>query len=180
MNTVPVAHRLRIIFFVLIFSLSIYAQQPLNEHLQFLAPYVNKTWNGTFVDTTAEKPMHDVAHWEQVLNGQAVRILHSVNDGIYGGETIIYWDKQKETVVYYYFTTAGFYTNGTMKNETDKIICHEYVTGNQNGISEVRSTTRLLSDGKMDVTAEFLKNGTWISGHRIIYKEDDSVKVIFK
>ena len=32
----------------------------------------------------------------------------------------------------------------------------------------------------MDVTAEFLKNGTWIPGHRIIYKEDASTKVIFK
>jgi hypothetical protein len=180
MNGVPVTHSLRVIFFLLGFSFSVFAQQPLNEHLQFLAPYVNKTWKGTFVDSTAEKPMHDIARWEQILNGQAVRMLHSVDDGIYGGETIVYWDKQKQEVIYYYFTTAGFYTTGTMKTETGSIVCHEFVTGNQNGITEVRSTDRLLPDAKMDVTAEFLKDGVWIPGHRIIYKADAAAKVKFK
>ncbi len=180
MNALLHKHAVKISFFLLIYTLSVSAQEPLNEHLQFLAPYMNKTWKGIFVDTTAEKPMYDVSAWERTLNGQAVRILHSVNDGQYGGETIIYWDKQKQDVVYYYFTTAGFYTNGTMKIEGNTIICHEYVTGNQNSITEVRSTTRMSTDGKMHTEAEFMQNAKWIPGHKIIYSEDTTAKVIFK
>ena len=180
MNTLLQKYAVKIYFFLLIFSLSVSAQEPLNEHLQFLAPYMNKTWKGIFVDSTATKPMYDISTWERTLNGQAVRILHSVNDGEYGGETIIYWDKLKQTVVYYYFTTAGFYTNGIMKVEGNKIISHEYVTGNQNDISEVRSTTYMSTAGKMCTEAEFLQNGSWIPGHKIIYGEDAAAKLIFK
>jgi hypothetical protein len=180
MDAQGVNYNLRVFFCWLVFSLSAFAQEPLNEHLQFLAPYVNKTWKGVFVDSTASKPMYDVAIWERVLNGQAVRILHSVNDGEYGGETIVYWDKLKLNVVYYYFTTAGFYTTGTMKVEGSTIINHEYVSGNQNGITEVRSTSRIFPDGKMQAEAEYLQNGKWIPGHKIIYSEDTAAKVIFK
>lgn len=169
-----------IVLYLFIYSVSVYAQEQLNEHMQFLRPYVHKTWKGIFVDSTAAKPMYDVSSWERALNGQAVRILHSVDNGEYGGETIIYWDKTKQSVVYYYFTTAGFYTSGTMKAEGDAVISHEYVTGNQNGITEVRSTTRLLPDGKMRAEAEFLQNGKWIPGHTIVYTEDATAKVIFK
>jgi hypothetical protein len=170
---------LKIILFLVINCVSAYAQETMNEHLQFLMPCLNKTWKGIIVDSTSEKPMYDVSSWQRILNGQAVRILHSVNDGLYGGETLIYWDKEQQQVVYYYFTTAGFYTHGFMKVEDDKISCHEYVTGNQRGITEVRSNTRILADGKMEVLAEFLQNGKWIFGHKIVYSEDTAAKVVF-
>ena len=66
--------------------------------------------------------MYDVSRWERALNGRAVRILHADNDGVYGGESIIMWDKEKESLVFYSFTTAGFCTHGTMKYENGKFI----------------------------------------------------------
>jgi hypothetical protein len=91
--------------------------EPLNEQLLPLKPFIGKTWRGVLKDSTPEKPMVDVSHWERALNGQAVRVLHSLNNGMYGGETIIMWDPQKESLVFFYFTTAGFFTQGTIKFE---------------------------------------------------------------
>ncbi len=151
-----------------------------NEHLKPFLPFVGKTWRGEFANSTPEKPMVDISRWELVLNGQAIRILHSVNDGIYGGETIIMWDKEKEKLVFFYFTTAGFYTTGTFSLEGEKFVSHEMVTGNQNGITEVKATGELLPDGRMHSKSQYLQNGKWVDGHEIFYKEDPTARVVFK
>ncbi len=78
----------------------------LDEPLMPFAPLVGKTWKGEFKESTPERPLFDVSRWERALNGKAVRVLHSVNDGVYGGETIITWDAKKNGLVYWYFTAA--------------------------------------------------------------------------
>lgn len=151
-----------------------------NEHLKPFLPFVGKTWQGQFADSTAKEPMVDVSRWELILNGQAIRVMHSVNDGIYGGETIIYWDKDKQQLLFFYFTTAGFYTTGTFSIEGTKFISHERVTGNQNGITEVKATGELLPDGRLRSKSQYLQNGQWVDGHEIFYRENPMAKVIFK
>jgi hypothetical protein len=154
--------------------------ETLIKPLEPFKPYIGKTWRGAFQDSTPEKPMVDVSRWERALNGQAVRILHSVNDGAYGGETLIIWDKEKESLVFYYFTTAGFFTKGKIWFEDGKMISHEKVSGNSQGITEVRATGELLGDRRMRSKAEFFKNGRGVPGHEIIYVEDKNATVIFK
>lgn len=156
------------------------SEENLVPQLEVLRPYLGKTWKGFFADSTPEKPMYDIATWERALNGQAVRTLHSVNDGEYGGESIIFWDSVKQSLVYFYFTTAGFYTNGTMTFEEGKVISHEYVTGNQNGITEVKSIAEILPDGKLHNKSQYFQNGQWVDGHEITYEEAPNAKVIFK
>jgi hypothetical protein len=151
-----------------------------NEHLKPFLPFVGKTWKGEFANSTPEKPMYDVSRWELILSGQAIRIMHSVNDGVYGGETIIYWDKDKQQLLFFYFTTAGFYTTGTFSIEGEKFISHEMVTGNQNGITEVKATGEMLPDGKMRSKSLYLQLGKWVDGHEIFYKEDPTARVVFK
>lgn len=92
----------------------------INEHLKPLLPFVGKTWKGEFPNSTPEKPVYDVQHWELILNGQAIRIMHSLNDGDYGGKAIVMWDKEKEQLIYFYFTTTGFYTQGTFSFDGEK------------------------------------------------------------
>jgi hypothetical protein len=145
-----------------------------------ILPLLGKTWRGVFNGSTPEKPMVDVARWELALNNQVVRILHSINDGDYGGETIILWDETEHGLIYFYFTTAGFYTRGTLKIEMGKILTHEMVTGNQTGITEVRGTTELLPDGRLYVRTEYLQNGTWIPGRETYYSEAPEAEVRFK
>ncbi len=84
------------------------ADQPsLNSHLEPLRPLLGKTWKGVFKDAKPEKPTVDVARWERALNGQAVRLLHSINQGIYGGETLFIWNEKKQIVEYYYLRRQG-------------------------------------------------------------------------
>lgn len=159
----------------------LFAQVTLSENLAPLKDFVGKTWKGTFTDGNSNQPMYDVSRWERALNGKAIRILHSVNNGQYGGETMILWDNEQRKLIFYYFTTAGFYTQGTIDQpEKSVFISREEVTGNQQGITEVRSTSKMLADGRMHTKSEYLKNGEWISGHDVIYEEDATAQVIFK
>jgi hypothetical protein len=157
------------------------ADQPsLNPHLEPLRPLLGKTWKGAFKNSKPEKPTVDVARWERALNGQAVRMLHSINQGAYGGETLFVWDEKKQAVVYHYFTTAGFTTTGTIALQEGKFVTHEDVKGNAGGVTEVRSTSELLPDGKFHVKAEHLKDGQWMPGHEVTYEEDAAAQVVFK
>jgi hypothetical protein len=152
----------------------------LSKPLQPLAFLVGKTWRSVFPDSTPAKPVVDVSRFEVALNGQAVRNLHSINEGDYGGETLIVWDQAKQKIVYYYFTTAGFYTSGSMSVEDGAIVSRELVTGDANGVTEVQATSRMLPDGRLSVKARMLKNGEWVDGRERIYAEDAKAVVRFK
>lgn len=157
------------------------ADQPsLDPHLEPLRPLLEKTWRGEFRNSKPEQLVVDISRWERALNGRAVRILHSINSGVYGGETVLLWDEEKQQVVYHYFTTAGFTTVGTMRVENGKIITLEKVTGSKEGITEVRGTTEIRPDGTFHVRSEYLKKGEWVPGHEATYREDPSAQVIFK
>ena len=152
----------------------------LNSHLAMLEPLLGKTWKGTFANSTPDKPIVDVNHWERALNGQAVRQTHSINNGIYGGETLFVWDEKKKAVAYYYFTTGGFMTTGTIESKDGHFISSEKVTGDADGITEVRATSEILPDGKFHVKAEYCKNGAWELGHEVTYSVDSTAEVVFK
>jgi hypothetical protein len=156
------------------------ADTTLDPHLEPLRPLLDKTWRGPFKDSKPDKPTVDIAHWERALNGQAVRMLHSINDGVYGGETIIMWDQKKQSVCYHYFTTAGFKTTGTMSFDKGQVTTHEEVVGSTDGITEVRGTSEIGSDGTFHVKTEYLKNGQWVPGHEVTYRPDPSAQVVFK
>ena len=152
----------------------------MNPHLAPLAFLVGKTWRGTVSPPGAAKPAVDVSRFELALNGQAVRNRHSIDDGAYGGETFIVWEEARQSLVYFYFTTAGFYTTGTMKAVDGALESHEVVKGAAGGIAEVKATHRLLPDGRLQVTSRYLKNGVWEDGRETFYVEDPQAVVRFK
>jgi hypothetical protein len=147
--------------------------------LEPLRPWL-KTWKGEFRNSTPEKPQIDVARWERALNGQAIRVLHSINRGEYGGETLISWNEAKRSLVFHYFTTAGFLTTGTIEVRDRTLVTHEIVEGSAEGVEEVRATMKLQADGSLLTTSEYLKNGEWKPGHGIHYREDPSAEVVFR
>lgn len=154
------------------------AQTSAPAALEALRPFV-KTWKGEFANSTPDKPLFNVERWEYALNNQAIRITHSVNEGTYGGETIVYVDKAQNQLVYFYFTTAGFMTSGTMNVENGKrFTALEKVYGNEGGVTEVKSTVELLPDGRMKTSSQYLKDGSWTDGHAITYSEAPDAKVI--
>ena len=174
-------HRIPVAVLLAMFALPGTARSAdLNPRLAPLTPLVNKTWRGVFPQSTPDKPMVDVSRFEAVLNGQAVRNLHSINDGDYGGETLIVWDQEKQAIVFYYFTTAGFYTTGTMREEGGALVSHEVVKGEADGISEVKATFRLQPDGRLHVKTQYLKQSAWVDGRDMYYVETPGAVVKFK
>ncbi|WP_199886091.1 hypothetical protein [Pseudoalteromonas sp. T1lg23B] len=152
--------KLLILGFLLLHSYGVSAAKSLVSELKIFEPYLG-TWQADFPVAGGKPAMQDVSHWERALNGTAVRTLHSINEGMYGGESLIFWDKSKQKVVFFYFTTAGFYTQGTMEVQDDgSFVAYEDVAGNQDGITQVKSTSRFV-DGQMEVSTQYLKHGTW-------------------
>lgn len=151
----------------------------LDGNLEGLKPFLG-SWRGEFKGSSPEKPVVDVALWERALNGKAVRIVHSINDGAYGGETFVTWDPEKKSLVYHYFTTAGFMTKGTMKVNGKTLECHELVTGSAEGASEVKSTYELRDDGTIHSAAKYFKNGNWDQGRQVVYKAAPGAKPVFR
>ena len=152
----------------------------LSEHLKPFESYIGKTFKGEFVNSTKEKPVIDISHWERILNGMAIKVTHSVNNGEYGGESIITWDAEKNSLVSSYFTTAGFTTNAVMHFEDGKLISLEDVTGNENGITKVKAIIEFLENGDLRNSSKYLMNDEWIDGHAIYYKEASNSKIVFK
>jgi len=171
----------RFIFFVLIFTITICSAQSkeLSEHLKQFKSFVGNTWVGEFTDLSGKK-MKDVSRWERALNGQIIRIMHSLNNGIYGGETILYYDKKTKKTSFYYFTTEGFYTKGTFELKNNEFIGIEKVTGSKDGITLVKSVSKFTSKNSFEIKSKYLKKGKWVKGHYIKYKKDNSAKVIYK
>jgi hypothetical protein len=152
----------------------------LDPHLEPLRPMLGRTWRGVFKSSRPDKPVVDVMHWERVLNGRGVRVLHSINDGSYGGETIFQWNGEKQVVTYHYFTTGGFMTTGTMRFEGGKFQTHEVVSGTTGGVREVKAVSGFEPDGTFVVKTEHLADGKWAPGRETVYREAPDAKVIFR
>jgi hypothetical protein len=165
---------------ILALTLAVPLAAEMNPRFEPLRPLLGKTWKGAFPNSTPTKPVVDVSRFELALNGQAVRNLHSINGGEYGGESLIIWDKGKDSLVYYYFTTAGYYTTGTMKAEAGGFVAHETVIGDADGITEVKSTSQIGPDGLLHVVSQYLKKGQWVEGRNMYYDEDKNAVVRFK
>jgi hypothetical protein len=90
------------------------------------------------------------------------------------------WDKEKQALVFYYFSTGGFFTTGTILPEEGGFTCHELVKGEADGVTEVRSSFRLLPDGRLHVRSEYLKQGKWVEGRDMHYVEAPDARVRFK
>lgn len=151
------------------------ANDDLIPQLTPLLPLVGRTFRGQLGPDGV-----DVSRWERAMNGQAVRNLHSVNDGEYCGETIVYYDRKQEAVLSFYFTSAGFYTLARLRFEPNRMLSREEVTGNKNGITEVEGTLELLPGGGYRTDSRYLQNGTWVPGHAGTYVEDPAAEVRFR
>lgn len=152
----------------------------LDPHLEPLRALLGQTFRGAFKSSQPDKPVTDVLKWERALNGKAVRTLHSINDGLYGGETLYVWDPREEVVKYFYFTTAGFRTTGTIKFTDGKFVTHEMVQGTAGGVTEVKAESELQRDGCLVVKVEHLKEGKWVQARETIYKPDATAEVRFR
>lgn len=169
------------VLFCLCWTTTALAQQPtLHPQLEVFRPYLDTYWQGELTAPGSEEKQVDRSHWSRVLNGMGIKTVHAINDGVYGGESIIFWDEAKQSLAYYYFTTAGFYTHGTMRFDatTGSIIAQETVENNENGITEVQSSSTISGD-TLRVQSRYLKNGEWVPGHSVEYQRVTATPIKF-
>lgn len=156
--------------------------RPLHPQLEPFRPLLGQTWSGAFPDRPDGVKLVDVVRYERVLNGMAVRSTHSINAGIYGGETLFRWDAQAEQLVFHYFTTQGFMTKGTMTQGpagtfTSLEIVEDPATAD--GVSQVKSVFTISAD-ELVVESQFYKDGVWEPGHQAVYRLAASQDVVLK
>jgi len=156
------------------------AALPLHPKLEVFRPYLDTYWQGDLTQPGKTEKTIDRSHWSRALNGMAIKTVHSINDGVYGGESMIFWDETKQSLAYYYFTTAGFYTHGTMEfdNTNNRILARETVENNANGITEVQSSSELNGD-ELKVSSRYLQNGHWVDGHSANYQRTAAMPIKF-
>ena len=151
----------------------------LSEHLNGLKPFIGNTYKGNFINSTKENPMIDIISFERALNGNAVKVTHSVNNGEYGGETMVMWNSEKEGLQSWYFTSAGSLTIQNVQIKKDTFISIEDVAGNKNGITKVKTIIEVLHGNQIQKRTKYLMNNLWKDGSEMIYNKVNDLKPVF-
>lgn len=155
---------------VLMFVVASPGVAALAPELAPLAPYVGRVFSASMTGPDAAAPANDVQQWEEILGGKAVRITHSINDGDYGGESLVAWDTERRSLVYWYVTTAGFYTQGTITAAGDSLVTRERVVGEAGGVTEVEAVWHRTADG-LTVSSRYQSGDKWSPGRTAVYRE---------
>ncbi|MBX9575827.1 MAG: copper chaperone PCu(A)C [Caulobacteraceae bacterium] len=139
------------------------------EHL------VGKTWRGT---GTGPQAVQDVQRWEWAVGGHAVRVVHSVADGAYAGETLIFRDRDSGAYAFHYFTTGGFHTSGVMRPTGPGAFEAEETVHGLDGFTTLRSTMTMGPDGVHRARTFQQKDGQWVEQGGFDYREDPTAQVV--
>tara|TARA_B100000427_G_scaffold315434_1_gene309543 strand:+ start:207 stop:743 length:537 start_codon:yes stop_codon:yes gene_type:complete len=177
--------KIKSILAVKIFILSLIFTQQLNEKkiskkLLGFEQFLGKKYIGEFQNSTKKKPLFDIIHFERILNGNAICISHSVNDGEYGGKTVIIWNAKTGNLESYYFSTGGEIIQAIVTVEDSKIVMIEDFTENNNGIKKVKKIYKISDNRTLENQIKYLLNNIWVNSHEMVYIESDTVKIIFQ
>ena len=130
-----------------------------------LAPLVGAPWRATF--ESDGRTVTDVSRFEWAVRGRALRNVHALADGSYGGETLIWADG--DSLRFVYVTTGGFTTQGSGHVRDDgALVVLEDVAGHPE-IDRVRSTSHVDAEGRLQTVTEFRRGGVWEEGRTATY-----------
>jgi hypothetical protein len=137
-----------------------------------LATLAGRTLRGDGKDASGAG-MVDVQAWNWALDGHVLRNVHVLEDGSYGGETLIYRDAASDGLAYVYVTSAGFRTEGTMAVADDGTwLAEETVLGHPR-VTAVRSMGVVRRDGTIETRSEFVTADGREPGHSLRYSPWD-------
>ena len=152
----------------------------LSKHLLGFENFIDKKFKGEFYNSTKENPLIDVIYFERILNGNAISISHSVNNGVYGGKSIIVWNSKNLKLESYYFSTGGEMIQSHVSTEKNEIVMVEDFSKNDNGIQKVKKIYRLGKDGILEYQIKYFMNNIWVNSHDMEYNESKSAEIIFQ
>ena len=172
----------RFLYFIipaLIVSAQTKSEPLLSDHLIEMKPFIGNTYKGDFINSTKENPMFDVLSFERALNGNAIKVIHSVNNGEFVGETMVMWNPEKGGLQSWYFTSAGSLTIQNVQIRKNTFISIENVERNQNGITKVKTIMEVLNEDQIKKRTKYLMNNMWKDGSETVYNKINGLKPVF-
>jgi hypothetical protein len=133
-----------------------------------LVALIDQTWRSEAPEGADAGP-DDIAHWSVDLGGRVLVNRHVLEDGSYGGVTYVYRNARTGSVDYVYATSAGFHTSGSFTFGKDGSFTSEEAVTGHDSITRVRSTGRIGDDGRLSMTSQYLQNGQWVEGRKVVY-----------
>ncbi|MBU8923313.1 MAG: hypothetical protein KOO63_15970 [Bacteroidales bacterium] len=155
---------------VLIICIALQAQgQELGEHMEFMRPFIGKTWLGHYSNPEDAHYRH-IVKWESILDGQSVRLTKSVDELSFAMETIYYWDAGKQQVAFLSLTNRGQLSRGAVKIEGDLVIMEgESIV--QEGNRPFKTSYFLRPDGTLEDRFHVKSGDKWNQRHLILMTE---------
>ncbi len=150
------------------------ASAPAQAFAPFL-PLIGKTWRG---QNTTQEGVEDVMRWDWAVGGHAVRIVHAVNGGVYGGETLIFPDKDSGQLIFHYFTTGGFHTTGVIRPTGPGAMEIEETVHGADSVETLKSRATLGPDGVYRTRSLVERDGAWAEFGGFDYREDVAAQVV--
>ena len=69
------------------------------------------------------------------------------------------WDLEWKSLVSWYFTMEGFYTQSSILMKEDKVTFYEKVTENKDGVIQTKGIYQLLPNGDFKTDSQYFQNG---------------------
>lgn len=140
-----------------------------------IRPLIGQTWRGT---GNNNPDLTDIMRWDWAVGGHAVHVSHAVNGGIYGGETLIFPDRDSGRLIFHYFTTGGFHTTGTIQAQADGTLIIDETVHGLDSIEQQRSRGQFLADGGYQTQGLRLVDGAWQAFGGFTYHPDPTAQVV--
>lgn len=145
-----------------------------NAFAPFL-PLIGKTWRGAAV---GQEGVEDVMRWDWAVGGRAVRVTHAVNGGVYGGETLIFPDKDSGQLIFHYFTTGGFHTTGVIRPTGPGALEIDETVHGADTIEVLKSRGTFGPDGVYRTRSLVERDGAWTEFGGFDYRPDPAARVV--
>lgn len=149
---------------------------PLHQALEPMRPFLGVTWRGDLTDPGSKHRRFDVVRYDRTLNGEVIRMLHSVNNGDLGGEMLIRYNEDAGRIEYHYFTSAGFLTTGSIRFRGTGFVAEDDV---KEGQVPMRTLRRIEGDRLVSST-QMLRDGRWTRGTEQFYEPAPDEKIRYR
>lgn len=156
--------RLMLAFLAMMMLISVNSfSMELDEHLEFLGPFLAKDWVGGFVGEDA--PDLEISLlFEVILDGRVVRYSREANEADFASVTHFYWNPETAEVCFLSLNNRGIVEEGTVMADGDRVVLHGS-SHRPDMTVEFKTALTLDAEGTLRDSFWRKKGEEWIQGH---------------
>lgn len=145
--------------------------------LGVFAPFLGNAYRGVSISPEFEAT-DDLIYWRAALGGQAVRAVHALADGSYGGESLYYAD-QSGGIRWIYVSNSGFHTTGRVAPQGDGGWTSTGAFSSNMALAQVVQVATPTPDGFVVSSTLVGRNGDRQAGPSFSFTKDNTLSVVF-